>query len=109
MTARATISPSRTTGRGVSSPTARIAACGGLITATNRRMPYIPRFETVNVPAESSGGVILPSRTRSASRRDSAAIVPRLFWSVEHGRDDQRILPGHGNTDVDATVELELP
>ena len=38
------------------SPTARIAACGGLITASKRRMPYIPRLETVNVPPQSSAG-----------------------------------------------------
>ena len=50
------ISPSRTTGRSTIDPTARIAAWGGLITAEKLVMPYIPRFETVNVPPESSGG-----------------------------------------------------
>ena len=55
-------------------PTARIAACGGLITAAKFSMPNIPRLETVKVPPESSGGVICPSRTRAARARVSEAI-----------------------------------
>jgi hypothetical protein len=58
MIGRTVTSPSRTTGRSVSSPTARIAAWGGLITAVKRLMPNMPRFETVKVPDDSSGGVI---------------------------------------------------
>src|SRR6478735_8344520 len=61
--------PSRTTGRSAIAPTARIAACGGLITAEKPSIPYIPRLETVNVAPESSGGVICPPRTRCASHR----------------------------------------
>ena len=76
MRVRTVTSPSRTTGFGFIAPTPRIAACGGLITGTMRSMPYMPRLETVNVPAESSGGVILPSRTFSASARVSRAISP---------------------------------
>ncbi len=37
-------------------------------------IPYIPRFETVNVAPDSSGGVMVWSRTRWARRRASAAI-----------------------------------
>ena len=35
-------------------PTARIAACGELITGGKFVTPYIPRLETVNVAPESS-------------------------------------------------------
>ena len=76
MIGRTATSPSTTTGRGVISPTARIAACGGLITAVKRLMPNMPRFETLNVPPESSGGLILPSRTLPASPRASREISP---------------------------------
>jgi len=37
-------------------PTARIAACGGLMTAVKLVIAYMPRFETVKVAPESSGG-----------------------------------------------------
>ena len=52
-----------TTGFGSSAPTASSAAWGGLITPEKLDTPYMPRFETVNVPPDSSGGVMLPSRT----------------------------------------------
>ena len=68
-------------------PTPRIAAWGGLITGVIAVIPYMPRFETVNVAPDSSGGVIVPSRTRSASRRDSAAIsASERCVGVEDGR-----------------------
>ena len=63
----------------------------------------------MKVPPESSGGVIAPARTRSASARDSRGDWPRrLAVGVEHGRDDERVLARHGDADVDARVELEL-
>jgi hypothetical protein len=46
----------RTTGWRTASPMARMAACGGLITAVNCRMPYMPRLLTVKVLQESSSG-----------------------------------------------------
>src|SRR5262249_54231394 len=46
--------PSTATTLSSTAPTARIAACGGLSTAMNRSMPYIPRFEIVNVPPSRS-------------------------------------------------------
>ena len=55
-------------------PTPRIAACGELITGWKLVIAYMPRFETVKVPPESSGGVTVPSRTLPASARDSVAI-----------------------------------
>ena len=45
-------------------PTARIAACGGLSTATNCSIPNMPRFEIVNVPSSRSCAVSLLSRAR---------------------------------------------
>src|SRR5680860_1330217 len=55
------ISPSRTTGRSSTAPTARIAACGGLITAEKPSIPYIPRLETVKVAPELSGATFTVS------------------------------------------------
>ena len=61
------------------------------------------------MPAESSGGVILPSRTRSASRRASRGDrAEALLVGVEHGGDDERVLARDRDADVDARVELEL-
>ncbi len=50
--------------------------------AAKLTMPYMPRLETVNVPPPSSGGVIVASRTRSASARVSRAISPSDFSSA---------------------------
>ena len=84
MMSRTTTSRSRTTGVGVSAPTARIAACGGLMTAAKFEIPYMPRLDTVKVPPESSGGVIMPARTRSASARASRAIWPSDLRSASN-------------------------
>ena len=46
-----------------------------LTTALNDVTPNMPRFETVNVPPLSSGGVIEPSRTLCASARVCCAIA----------------------------------
>ena len=61
-----------------------IAACGGLMIAVNELIPNMPRFETVKVPPPSSGGVIVPARTRSASARVSRAISPSAFVSASN-------------------------
>jgi len=52
--------------------------------AVKLAIPYIPRFDTVNVPPPSSGGVIVPARTRSASARVSRAISPSDFSSASN-------------------------
>src|SRR5919206_340017 len=65
-------SPSRTTGRGVISPTARIAACGGLITAPKRLIPYIPRVDTADLPGDSSRVVLAAVA--------ALALGPRRLW-----------------------------
>src|ERR671936_160712 len=64
-------------------PTARIAACGGLRTATNCSTPYMPRFEIVKVPPSRSSCRSLFSRARvtmSARAAASSAIVRRSAW-----------------------------
>src|SRR3954447_23730365 len=80
---RATIRPpSSTTALLRSDPTASSAACGGLITAVKLSIPYMPRFETVNVPPDSSGGVICASRTFVASACTVREISPSDFLSA---------------------------
>src|SRR5579884_376283 len=77
---RTTGAPSTATTRSSVAPTASIAACGGFSTATNCSMPYMPRFEIVNVPPSSSACLTLPSRvreTRSARTAAISAIVRR--------------------------------
>ena len=72
--------PSTTTGVSFTAPTARIATCGGLSTATNCSTPNMPRFEIVNVPPWRSCSASLPSRarpTRSARARAISWIVRR--------------------------------
>ena len=94
---------------GSSAPTASSAACGGLITAEKLETPNIPRFETVNVPPESSGGVICPSRTFCASARERRGdLAQRLLVGVEDRRDHERILRGDGDPDVDPRVDLDV-
>ena len=52
------------------------------MTAWKLVTPNMPRFETVNVPPPSSGGVTTPARTRSASARDSRAISETALRSA---------------------------
>ena len=107
---RATTRSPSTTARGSTAPTARIAACGGLMTASKLSIPNMPRFETVNVPPESSGGVIGPSRTRSASARASRAISPSGLRSASNTvGTTSASCDGDRDADVDAPVQLEAP
>lgn len=55
-----------TTGRAVAGPTARITAWGGLITASQRSMPYMPRLLIVKVPPLISSTESFRSRAFSA-------------------------------------------
>ena len=50
------ISPFFTTARSSPAPTARIVACGGLMTAEKSLMPNMPRLETAVVPPWYSSG-----------------------------------------------------
>ena len=47
-------------------------------------MPYMPRFDTVNVPAEGSGGVSCRRGRFSASERVSRAISPSDLRSASN-------------------------
>src|SRR5262249_51279269 len=75
--------PSTATTLSSTAPTARIAACGGLSTAMNRSMPYIPRFEIVNVPPSRSPCCSLPARARSTRSARTFAISATLRRSAE--------------------------
>ena len=78
------------------------------MTALNSVTPNMPRFETVNVPPESSGGVTALARTRSASARVSRAISPSDFLSASNTvGTTSASCGGDGDADVDARVELE--
>ena len=81
---RSEMPPSCATGACRTAPTDRIAACGGLMIAVKLLTANMPRLETVNVPPDSSGGVIEPSRTRAASARASRAISPSAFRSASN-------------------------
>mmetsp|Transcript_31925 Transcript_31925/g.81189 ORF Transcript_31925/g.81189 Transcript_31925/m.81189 type:complete len:406 (+) Transcript_31925:1204-2421(+) len=60
-------------------PTARMAACGGLMMAEKEDRPYMPRLEMVKEPPLYSSGFSLPSRARAASARTSAEICDTLL------------------------------
>ncbi len=74
MRVRAWMDPSTTTGFSLIAPTARMVAAGGLMTAVNSSIPYIPRFETVKVAPWYSSGASFFSRARAISSRLSSAI-----------------------------------
>ena len=102
------ISPSRTTGRSSIAPTARIAACGGLITAAKLSIPNIPRLETVKVRAGELGrGDRAVAHPLGQRPRLVADLPEALAVGVEDRRDDERVAGGDGDADVDPRVELE--
>src|SRR6266571_568742 len=70
--------PPRTTARSSPVPTARIVACGGLITAAKSLMPYMPRLEIAVAPPWYSSGLSFRARARAA----------RSFISVEIAESD---------------------
>ncbi len=72
--------------------------------------PNMPRLETVKVPPESSGGVIVPSRTLPARARASVAISRRPLRSASKTvGTTSASCGGDGDADVDPRVELEAP
>ena len=81
-----------------------------LITALNDRTSNIPRFDTVNVEAAISSGSSFRARARAARSRDSSAMTDSAFLvCVEHSGDEERVLRRDGDTDVHATMVLDLP
>ena len=98
---RTTTSPSRATGVSTVAPTARIAACGGLRTATNCSIPNMPRFEIVNVPSSRSCAVSLLSRARpTTSPRAAATSASDSRSTLRMHRDDEALRRGDGDPDV---------
>src|SRR6266446_4206883 len=66
----------------ISAPTARMVACGGLITAVKSLMPYMPRLDTADVPPWYSSGLSLRARARAAKSFISAEITETGFVSA---------------------------
>src|SRR5215813_9834852 len=66
----------------VPAPTAKIVACGGLITASKLLMPYMPRLEIEVVPPWYSCGASRRLRARSARSRISLEISESDFSSA---------------------------
>src|SRR5439155_10321207 len=80
---RTSTAPFRATGVSIVAPTARMAACGGLSTATNCSMPYIPRLEIVNVPSSRSCAVSLLPRARPTTSPRATATSASVWRSTE--------------------------
>jgi CubicO group peptidase (beta-lactamase class C family) len=66
MTVPRVTAPSAATGCCFAAPTAMMPDCGGLMIAENSSVPYMPRFETENVPPSSSSWRSRRSRARPA-------------------------------------------
>src|SRR6266849_2979273 len=93
-----TIRPASTTGTSLIAPTARIAASGGLMMATNSSTPYMPRFEIENVAPLRSPSAGRPERARSITCRDSIEIWMRSFMSASCTTGTRRPIPCDGAT-----------
>ena len=101
--------PFLTTGRCSPAPTARIQACGGLMTAANSLMPNMPRLEMVKPPPWYSSGLSLPSLARAARSFISAEMVGEaLLVGFADDRRDQATVDGDRDRDVDVLELVEL-
>src|SRR5258708_3392156 len=98
MTLPGTIRPSSTTGTSLIAPTARIAASGGLMIATNSSTPNMPRFEIEKVAPLRSPSLGRPDRARSMTCRDSIEIWIRSFASASCTTGTSRPMPWVGAT-----------
>ena len=100
--------PSRTIGRSFTAPTARIAACGGLITATSSSTSSMPTFERLNVPPDRSSPPKRPWRafSVSAAARGGDLAKRQRLGAVQH-RHDQAVVDRDGDADVDVVVQLD--
>src|SRR5712692_9955455 len=90
--------PPSTTGTSLIAPTARMAASGGLMIATNSSTPNMPRFEIENVAPLRSPSAGLPDRARSITWRDSIEIWIRSFKSASCTTGTRRPMPCDGAT-----------
>ena len=94
-----------TTGRFSAAPTARMPTSGILRMASNWRVPNIPRFEIVNVPPVSCSPVSVPDRAAAAraSLWSRISIEPQGI-GIMQDRDDQAVVEGDGDPDIDLAV-----
>src|SRR5665213_2201963 len=91
----ASILPFLTIARSSPAPTARMVACGGLITAVKSLMPYMPRIDTADVPPWYSFGLSLRARARAAHavvrhHLVAALLEQRADLGVRHRWRDRR-------------------
>src|SRR5579864_6252504 len=98
MTLPGTMRPPSTTGTSLIAPTARIAASGGLMIATNSSTPYMPRLEIEKVAPLRSPSLGRPDRARSMTCRDSIEIWTRSFRSASCTTGTSRPMPWLGAT-----------
>src|SRR5713101_5945032 len=98
MTLPGTIRPASTTATSLIVPTARIAASGGLMMATNSSTPYMPRLEIENVAPLRSPSAGRPERARSITWRDSIEIWTRSFKSASCTTGTSSPMPVEGAT-----------
>ena len=105
MIVAASILPFLTIARSSPAPTARIVACGGLITAVKSLMPYMPRLDTAVVPPWYSSGLSLRARARAAKSFISLEMVDSdLRLGVADDRRDQAARHRHRDADVGMLV-----
>ena len=76
------ISPFLATARSSPAPTARMVACGGLMTAAKSLMPNMPRLETAAVPPWYSSGLSLRPLARAPRSFISLEIAESVFSSA---------------------------
>ena len=106
MTGRTAGFPSTATTRSETAPTARTAACGGVMIAVNASTLYMPRLLIVNVPPERSAG----SKAAGAGAFGHGGALrgdfckSRLVGVLNYGSDDA-IGDGDGQADVDARIQ----
>ena len=80
------------------------------MTAVKPVTPYMPRFDTVNVPPLSSGGrIVAVAHLAGEVARLPGDVAQRAPVGVEDGRHDQRVLPRDGDAHVHAAYSSNLP
>ena len=72
-------------------------------------MPYMPRFEIVNVPPSRSGSLSLPSRAGDDVRAIVGDLLDGLALGVADDRDDEAARSGNREPDVRRGETVELP
>src|SRR5215216_5406520 len=104
MICAASILPFFTMARSSPAPTARMVACGGLITAVKSLMPYMPRLDTAVVPPWYSCGLSLRPRARGEVLHLAGDGGQRLALGLADDRRDQAARHRHRDADVGMLV-----